>query len=73
MALGGERRSRHFRLAPPIQLDSTLRSIHLAELLAYLGILTRMGARTIRYAARNVPDAVQVLQFVTNYRLDLDP
>jgi len=62
-----------FRLAPPIQLDLTFRSNEPAELLAYLSIVKRIGARTIRYTTRDVPDAVQFLQFVTNYRLDLDP
>jgi D-amino peptidase len=72
----GVRRRREiapFRLRPPIQLDLTLRSIQPAELLAYLSIVKRTSARGIRYAARDVPDAVQFLQFVTNYRLDLDP
>jgi len=72
----GVRRRREiapFRVSSPVQLDLTLRSIQTAELLAYLNGVKRIGARTIRYAARDLPDVSSFLQFVVHYRLDLNP
>lgn len=72
-ALGRLGSLRPFRIAGPVRLDLALKSYRPAELLAYLPMITRTGARSIQYTAASVTDVSRFLEFVTNYSVDLEP
>ena len=57
---------------PPV-LELMFKNYRPAEVLAYLPIVERVGARTIRYEAADMEDLSRFLQFVGNYRSDLSP
>jgi D-amino peptidase len=57
---------------PPV-LELTFKSYRPAEVLAYLPIVERVDHRTIRFEATDMVEMSKFLQFVGNYRADLDP
>lgn len=70
-----ERRAdfRPYVLPPPIQLDVSFKNYRPAEVLAYLPIVSRPAARTIRFVGRDMPEVSRFLTVVTSYAPDIDP
>jgi D-amino peptidase len=70
-----ERRSafKPYVLRGPVQLDLTFKSYRPAELLAYLPIVQRTDAHSIRYSGRNILEVMRFLVFVGGYSVDLEP
>jgi D-amino peptidase len=64
---------RPYRLAPPVRLDLTFKNYRPAEMLAYLPIVQRTDAHSIRYTGRNVLEVSRFLQFVGGYEPGLTP
>jgi D-amino peptidase len=64
---------RPYRVAPPVRLDLTFKNYRPAEVLAYLPIVQRTGAHSIRYTGRNVLEVSKFLQFVGAYEPGLTP
>jgi D-amino peptidase len=64
---------RPYRPEAPITLDVTFKNHRPAELLAYLPIVERREARTVRYRAGSMPEISRFLQFILNYQPDLSP
>ena len=64
---------RPYRLAPPVRLDLTFKSYRPAEVLAYLPIVERTDAHSIRYTGRNVLEVMRFLEFVGTYEPGLSP
>ncbi len=62
-----------WRLDGPPELELTFKNYRPAEVLAYLPIVERAGARTIRYRADDMVEMSRFMQFVGNYRADLTP
>jgi D-amino peptidase len=54
-------------------LELTFKNYRPAEVLAYLPIVERAGARTIRYTAPDMPTLARFMQFVGNYEAGLTP
>ena len=54
-------------------LDITFKSYRPAEILAYLPIVERTTAHTVRYRARTILDAIRFLVFVGSYSVELEP
>jgi D-amino peptidase len=72
---GVERRSelQPYVLAAPLALDVTFKSYRPAEMLAYLPIVERLDAHSIRYRAPDMPEISKFIEFIVTYCIDLDP
>jgi D-amino peptidase len=64
---------RPYRVAAPVRLDLTFKNYRPAEMLAYLPIVQRTDAHSIRYTGRNVLEISRFLQFVGGYEPGLTP
>jgi D-amino peptidase len=64
---------RPYRLKSPYRLDLGFKSYRAPEVLAYLPIVQRTSAHTIRYTAGSMPDVARFLAFVGAYSPDIDP
>lgn len=64
---------RPYQPGAPVRLDLALQSYRPAELLAYLPIVERTGARSIRYIGDDILAVSTFLRFLSEYSLDLDP
>jgi D-amino peptidase len=61
------------QVGTPVRLDLHFRSYRQAELLAYLPMVARPTARSIRYEAPTVLHAMRFISFVINYSPALEP
>lgn len=57
----------------PIRLDITFKNYTPAEIVTYLPGVERRDAHTIRFTARDIPEAVRFIQFLTTYNSALTP
>jgi D-amino peptidase len=64
---------RPYRVAAPVRLDLTFKNYRPAEVLAYLPIVQRTDAHSIRYTGRSVLEVSKFLQFVGAYEPGLTP
>lgn len=64
---------RPYRVAAPVRLDLTFKNYRPAEMLAYLPIVERTDAHSIRYTGRTVVEVSRFLQFVGAYEPGLTP
>jgi D-amino peptidase len=65
-------RIRPFRLETPVTLDVTFKNYRPSQILAYLPIVERTDAHSIRYVGEDMLAVSQFLQFVTNYNAGLE-
>ena len=72
---GVARRSevRPYRLQAPYRLDLGFKSYRASEVLAYLPIVERTTAHSIRYTSGSLLDVARFLSFVGAYSPDIDP
>jgi D-amino peptidase len=72
----GVERRREFRPYPlerPVRLDVTFKNYRPAEVLAYLPIVERPTARSIRFTGRDITEIARFLTFMNNYDPGLEP
>lgn len=62
-----------WRVGSPVTLDVTFKSYRPSQVLAYLPIIERLDAHTIRYVAEDAPSASAFLEFLLTYSADLEP
>ncbi len=72
-ALGRRASLRPYRISAPVRLDLTFKNYRPAEVLAYLPIVERTDAHSIRYTGRTVLDVMRFLEFVGTYEPGLSP
>jgi len=60
-------------VSPPVTLDVSFKSYLPSEVLSYLRIIERTDSHSIRFHARDVLEAVDFIEFVTNYNVALEP
>jgi D-amino peptidase len=60
-------------VAPPIHLDVTFKNYRPAELLAYLPIVERTTAHSVRFTGEDMVEVFRFLEFMLSYRADLEP
>ncbi len=72
-ALARREGRRPYRLATPVRLDLTFKNYRPAEILAYLPIVERTDAHSVRYTGRNVLEVSRFLQFLGAYEPGLTP
>ena len=72
---GVARRSevRPYRLQAPYRLDLGFKSYRASEVLAYLPIVQRTTAHSIRYASESILDVARFLSFLGAYSPEIDP
>jgi len=61
------------RLEGPITLEVMFKNYRPAEVLAYLPVVERAGARSIRYIGQDMVEISHFLQFMLNYEAGLSP
>lgn len=64
---------RPFVLPAPIRLDVTFKHYRAAELLAYLPIVQRTTAHSIRFTGAGMPEIARFLEFIGNYEPNITP
>jgi D-amino peptidase len=62
-----------YRPAVPVTVDVSFKHYLAAEVLAYLPHFERLDAHTVRYRAKDLPEATSVMEFIGEYRPDLSP
>ena len=62
-----------YRLDGPIQLDVSFKNYRPVEVLAYLPIVERIDAHTIRFVGKDMIEVSKFLAFILNYTPDLAP
>ena len=62
-----------YRLDGPIQLDVSFKNYRPVEVLAYLPIVERVDAHTIRFVGKDMIEVSKFLAFILNYTPDLSP
>lgn len=62
-----------YRLEGPIEVDITFKNYRPAEVMAYLPIVQRIDAHTVRFVGKDMPEVSRFLQFLTNYSSSLTP
>ncbi len=67
------REFRPFRLDGPVRLDLRFKNYRPAEMLAYLPVVERTDAHSVRYIGRDIVEVSRFLQFVTGYAPSLEP
>jgi D-amino peptidase len=72
-ALARRANLRPYRLSAPVRLDLTFKNYRPAEVLAYLPIVQRIDAHSVRFTGRNVLEVSRFLQFVGGYEAGLTP
>ena len=72
---GIERRgsARPYVLRGPVTLEMSFKNYRAAELLAYLPIVTRVNAHTIRFVGKDIVEVSRFIEFVTSYQPDITP
>lgn len=62
-----------YRVETPIQLDVSFKNYRPVEVLAYLPIVERVDAHTIRFVGEDMVQVSKFLSFLLNYSADLSP
>jgi D-amino peptidase len=60
-------------LETPIELELSLKHYQPVQLLAYLPNVEQINSHTIKFVGKDIVEVTKFLQFVTNYRVDLQP
>jgi D-amino peptidase len=73
-ALRGLAGCKPYIVAAPVTVDVSFKSVNPAEVLSYLGrVFTRTESHSIRFGAKDMLEASDIMDFVMAYRLDLEP
>jgi D-amino peptidase len=62
-----------YKVKEPVQLDVRFKAYRPSELLAYLSIVQRTDAHSIRFMGRDIIEVSKFLEFITNYEPSLEP
>ena len=62
-----------YRLETPINVDVSFKNYRPVEVLAYLPIVERLDAHTIRFVGQDMVEVSKFLSFILNYSPDLAP
>jgi D-amino peptidase len=63
-----------YRVAAPVQVTISFKSITPVETASYLSqVFTRVDSHTLRFTAKDMAQASDVVEFLMDYRIDLEP
>ena len=65
--------ARPYVLRGPITLEMSFKHYRAAELLAYLPMVTRLNAHTIRFVGKDIVEVSRFIEFVNSYSPDITP
>lgn len=65
--------ARPYTIRGPVTLELSFKHYRAAELLAYLPIVTRVDAHTIRFVGRDIVEVSRFIEFVNSYAPDITP
>ena len=72
-AVGRIKDFKPYKLAPPIQLDVRFKNYRPSEVLAYLSIVERTDAHSIRFTGKDMIEVSKFLEFIVTYEPALEP
>ena len=72
-ALGRLDDFRPYTMDGPIELEISFKNYLPAEIMAYLPIVDRVDAHTIRFVGRDMTDISKFIEFTTNFRVNITP
>jgi D-amino peptidase len=72
-AVARARERKPYRVAEPVTLDVRFKNYRPSQLLAYLPIVERTDAHSIRFHAKDILEASRFLEFALNYEPGLSP
>jgi D-amino peptidase len=64
---------RPYKIAEPLDLEIRFKNYRPAEVLAYLPIVERTDAHSIRFRAKDILEAMRFLEFLLHYEPGLSP
>ncbi len=63
-----------YKVSEPVTVNISFKSITPVEAACYLKqVFTRVDSHTLRFTAKNMAEASDILQFLMSYRIDLEP
>jgi D-amino peptidase len=62
-----------YRLAPPIELEVSLKHYRPVELLGYLPMVERVDSHTVRFVGKDMVEVSKFLEFMLSYEVSLQP
>jgi D-amino peptidase len=62
-----------YRVSNPVTIDVSFKNVTPAEAATYLKMFERTGSHSIRYHAKDMAEASDVMDFLTHYKLELEP
>jgi D-amino peptidase len=71
--LARAREIRPFTVSAPATVEVRFKNYRPAEVLAYLPLFERTDAHTVRFRAKDMPEATRFLEFILNYEPGLAP
>lgn len=60
-------------VAPPVTLEVSFKSYLPPQILGYLRDVRLVDSHTIRYVGKDITDAADFIEFITNYNINLEP
>lgn len=73
-AIGELRQRKPYKVTEPVTVAVSFKSITPVEAASYLKqVFTRVDSHTLRFAAKDMAEATEILQFLMTYRLELEP
>lgn len=72
-ALGRLRDFKPYVVSAPVAVDVSFKHYMFAEVLAFLRVIERVDAHSIRFRARDMVEAADFMEFITTYSQDLQP
>jgi D-amino peptidase len=72
-ALGRLKDFKPYKMQAPVTVDVSFKSYTQAELLAYLPGFERTDSHSIRFRAKNMAEASDIMEFITSYGNSLEP
>jgi D-amino peptidase len=72
-ALGRRAEFKPYRVTGPVTVDVSFKNYMPAEVLAYLPMFERTDSHSIRFRAKDMVEASQIMSFIGDYRIDITP
>ncbi len=72
-ALARLRDFKPYKMQAPVTVDISFKHYTQAEMLAYLPMFERTDSHSIRYRAKNMAEATDIMEFITSYSNSLEP
>lgn len=72
-ALSRIREFKPYVVTQPVTLEMSYKNYAAAEIFSYLPGMERVGSRTVKYVAKNMADAVDIIMVAESYRPDVSP